>query len=436
MSRILWIPRGTDDYRELLGFRLGMALAFLTIHSLLFLLFAWSSETKVKEYASMIVTLSCIFLATAFIIDLLIIRSNVFAFPSILIVYEDKVFLQNPDEFGWRVIPREKFKVKIISYKPAGKPTDPPKNLLKIILEEPYKGRIYYRFSYDLFKKERTGEIKVTDAYLRKLINLLKPKRVMDLGVRIAAGYAAVLANYSGDEEIIELAEKALEYDFTERAVEIARNLSLLGCRIYPVDVLYAVEYSLVAITFFGSRDEVKRFLGMIIDESFVDYVYFLGPKFIKKWIPYTHREKIHENLATFAGVLSLILYAVGGFLSPDYWGYLFGVLLWSWVVYGLHWLGFRGTPFTSDLRDFYFRGCKLAFFFWLFFAVFHAFLPFIAWLITGFFQIVFIIVYLIISLIMSYGAYLWLIDDLRIHYYEKIYEAWCKFLSKYEKLR
>jgi len=256
MGKILW-TNTTDDKN--FSYHADVALP-LVFPGVFFLFFAVLGFLKV-QYGGAVGGMLLLYLYACMVFGILFIH-GVTGNRDYLVIYEDKVFIQIAGFSGGRyVIPRSKFRVDVFSYdeyKNEDVAACPP----EIVLERPFKNKIYFIFRRNLTEPELKGQgraigairrVLVTERDMKRLINILNPKRLINLRTRLTMGYAFAKLNFGN--ELKELIEKILDVDFLPMAIECYGETKKASI------AMTAMDDTLAALSLFRMKKEAALFM-------------------------------------------------------------------------------------------------------------------------------------------------------------------------------
>jgi len=359
-------------------------------------------------------------------IGTLLLHSNIFNTRNLLFIWEDKVFLQRVGLFGWRVITRDKFRVGIFSYR-AKENLDDPASPPYIVLEKPYKGKMCFIFSSDLVEVEETGVI-LRERDIRKLIEILKPRKILDGTYRLIEGYSHVIANFG--EELRALAEELLNFDFKDLLFEIYKG------KFEDINAaLISLENTLSALAIYGLKPEAEKFIRCVIDGEILKYLNFLDLNICKKWSNFlSDVGSKTANIGGFIGFLAsfIMIFNIIFGSALDLWLSLVVVISVSVNICRCIFIHYNGL--IGDAGNEYFYGLLVGLFIDIFFTVFHVSIPFIVNYSVGPISFPFVFpyihLYIIFSLVISLLNILSNIVRTDYIAYKKLIESWLQFLQ------
>ena len=209
------------------------------------------------------------------------------------------MFIQIPDyNSGWRSIPRDKFKVDVFRYEAKSNP-NAPAEAPEIVLEKPYRGKVYFLFNRALTSPKIGGTIKhlLSERDMKDLIDILKPRRVMRTVFAPIGGYAYAKVNLKS--KFKELIEKILDVDYIAIAQRIYED-------VYKVArASVSVNDTLIALSLFKREKEAGMFMEYCITERIEKYM--RQPKILKigdMWHP--NAGKFKDYLGNVSWILAL----------------------------------------------------------------------------------------------------------------------------------
>ena len=428
MGRLVWsnakdAPRGFTHWK-LLAARLGL-------FTILFGIWAYGMLTYKPE--TYMLGLLGIYAIISIYIGLLFSKTHIGSLRDLLIIWEDKVFLQRDDDFGWCVIPRDRFKVRVFAYTPSENLDDPARPP-RIVLEEPYKGKIYFPFSYELTVPKIGGvrKVMVREKDIRELIDVLKPTIVFDDSYKLTEGYSYVIANFGEDlraiaEEILQKDLKGLVYKvFGEKYCYVNGKK-----RFYRDVAIYVLDCTLAALSLYGLKSEAEKFMRCVLNGQIEEYLKTLDFEMVKKWSDaYSTISSTCLHIFGLIGFLAVALTFLAMLFGPTtFW--MFALIGISVLMNGLRYGFFGYNGLVGDVKRRYFLGLFTGLFIDVFLSVVHVLIPFIAvFLSPGAFILKFpyIHTYITFSLIVSSNGILRNIIDTNYIFYRKLVEKWLGF--------
>ncbi len=406
---------------------------YLLAVPVLFILLFGSLSIGIRDPQVSLESLLSAYAALCIFVGVFVLHSKIFIGREFLIVWKNKVFVQIPGfNSGWRIIPRDKFKVDVFRYnsrKDLDTLADPP----EIILDQPYKGKVYFLFSDSLVKPKISGVIRrlVSERDMRELIDILKPRKVMRTVFAPVGGYAYAKTNLGS--KLRELIDKMLNTDILSIAQSIYEDVYKAA------RAAISVDDTLLALSLFKREKESALLMEYCITGRIARYMRRLTVlKIGDMW---------HPNTGKFGGYLmGNILWIIG--LSP------FLIILFS-LPYGpgvvtaafillisvgiaamkTYFIDYNGVMGDTRLRFYFglFMGLAID----TLLGVLHMILPFIAVMITGpaaALPTLILYAYLVYSVVFMVHNILYNIFRTGYFEYRKLAKEWRKFLKEEER--
>ena len=312
-------------------------------------------------------------------VGIFILHSHIFNLREFLIVWEDKVFVQIPGfNSGWRTIPRDKFKVDAFRYD-AKDDLNAPANAPEIVLERPYKGKIYFLFKSSLVSPKLGGITRhlVLERDIHELIEILKPKRVLRTVFALTGGYAYAKANLG--DKLGELINKVLDVNITPIAI------GLYGVTNRAGRVAASVDDTLLALSLFKREREAGLFIEYCITGKIERYMRRLRVlKIGDMWHPNTGKFSDYWGNILWIPVISSLLIMI---ISMAYGSHIFTAATILTISVGAaavrgSFVSYNGIMGDTRLR--YYLGMIAGLTVDVLFGIVHLMLPFIAVMLAG----------------------------------------------------
>lgn len=245
-------------------------------------------------------------------VNIFFMRSTLFRSSSILTIWEDQAFILISDEnVGWLTIPRDRFNVDVMWYISEPDP-EAPANPPEIVLTDIYKNKIIFPFKLDLTMKLKhdgtVSKILVREKDIKKLVEILKPKRFFNTPGWLVEGYAYVKANFGS--ELKNLAERMLDLKPNHLIGDDLGDISLKKA------LVYYLNETLVALAIFNLKNETEKFMKYCLNGRIKDIARRIDLNVIEKWIDNSY---IINRISNIVGILGNSLFIIAIILALTY---------------------------------------------------------------------------------------------------------------------
>ena len=155
-------------------------------------------------------------------------------------------------------------------------------------MERPFKNKIYFIFRRNLTEPELKGQgrsieairrVLITGREIKRLVNILNPKRLVNLRTRLTMRYAFAKLNFGS--ELKELIDKILDIDFLPMAIECYGETKKASI------AMTALDDTLAALSLFRMKNEATLLMEYCITGRIKRYMQHEKIiKIFRRWNP------------------------------------------------------------------------------------------------------------------------------------------------------